>query len=367
MIDQIKNLPKGFENVIKRHFYLKKEELLQEVHKWIKYAEHRDASYAGLANDHNTNWCSEFKSSKTRYKDMLTEAIRELESELGKLPAPSGKDLKRKTTKKKEKKAENVNINTGITNLEETDVSYDKPGAIITKEMNIDDENVKDRWSRYTGAMGLDAVTKQSNATIFMTGLGALGVEITKNSVIFGVKKFAIHNSRKTTFTDLSGQFYLSEEDVGKNRVLASLNKIQQLNYYVKIDTALLDQKLPKEEGEIDKLLKGYTLVMLSETDYETQIAINNYCGKNKTYFISTDAYGPFSRVFSDFDDEFVVVDKNGKEIQEVMIGSITTEEEGLVKLLSGHSQKYEDGDIVTINGVDGIELVEKGQIDTTK
>ena len=56
-----------------------------------------------------------------------------------------------------------------------------------------------------------------------------------------------------------------------------------------------------------------------------------------------------------------VVVDKNGEEIQEVMIGSITTEEEGLVKLLSGHSQKYEDGDIVTINGVDGIELGEKG------
>ena len=235
---------------------------------------------------------------------MVTKAIKELESELGKLPAPSGKDLKRKTTKKKEKKAENVNINTGIANLEEIDVSYDKPGAIITKEMSIDDENVKDRWSRYTGAMGLDTVTKQSNATIFMTGLGALGVEITKNIVLSGVKKFAIHNSRKTTFTDLSGQFYLSEEDVGKNRALESLNKIQQLNYYVKIDTALLDQKLPKEEGEVDKLLKDYTLVMLSETNYETQIAINNYCRKNKTYFISTDAYGPFSRV-SDFGDEF--------------------------------------------------------------
>lgn len=367
MVDQIRNPAKGFETVVKRHFFLKKDEILEEVRKWVKYAEHRDASYTGLVNDHNTNWCSEFKSSKTRYKDMLTDAIKELENELNKLPAPSGKDLKRKTTKKKEKKAENVNINAGIANLEEIDVSYDKPGDIATKEMNINDENVKDRWSRYIGAMGLDAVTKQSNATIFLSGLGALGVEITKNIVLSGVKKFTIHDSRKTTFRDLSGQFYLGQEDVGKNRALASLNKIQQLNYYVKVDTALLDQKLPKEEAEIDKLLKGYTLVILTETDYEVQIAVNNYCRKNKIYFISTDAYGPFSRVFSDFGDEFVVIDKNGEEVQEVMIGNITTEEEGLVKLLSGHSHKYEDGDVITINGVDGMELLEKGQIDTTK
>jgi hypothetical protein len=35
MIDMIRNPPSGFESVIKRHFYLKKEEILEEVDQWI--------------------------------------------------------------------------------------------------------------------------------------------------------------------------------------------------------------------------------------------------------------------------------------------------------------------------------------------
>ena len=93
MIDSIKNPPKGFETIIKRHFYLKKDEVLEECYKWIKYAEARGASYTGLINDHNTNWCNKFKESKTEYKDMLTEAIKELEEELNKLEPPTLKEL----------------------------------------------------------------------------------------------------------------------------------------------------------------------------------------------------------------------------------------------------------------------------------
>ncbi len=35
MIDNIKKPPKGFENIIKVHFYLKKDEILEDVKKWI--------------------------------------------------------------------------------------------------------------------------------------------------------------------------------------------------------------------------------------------------------------------------------------------------------------------------------------------
>jgi len=364
MIDQMRNPPKGFETVIRRHFYLKKDEILEEVNKWVKYAEHREASYAGLINDHNPSWCSEFKTSKTKYKDMIKTAITELEAEFAKLPAPSGRDLHQKVLKRKEKKAEKVNINTGVANLEDIDVSYDKEGGQKNKAMNINDEDVKDRWSRYIGAMGLDAVTKQANASIFMSGLGALGVEIAKNIVLSGVNKFTIHDKAKTSYRDLSGQFFLNEEDIGKNRAQASLNKIQQLNYYVNVDTALLDQNLPKEEAEIDKILKGYTLVILSETDYETLVAINKYCRKNHIHFITTDLYGPFSRVFNDFGDEFVVIDKNGEEVQEVMLGKITNEEQGVVSLLAGHNHKFEDGEEIIINGVEGMQLTQPDTVD---
>ena len=44
------------------------------------------------------------------------------------------------------------------------------------KELDINDEKVKDRWSRYIGAMGIEAVSKQSKANILLFGLSPLGI-----------------------------------------------------------------------------------------------------------------------------------------------------------------------------------------------
>lgn len=53
--------------------------------------------------------------------------------------------------------------------------------------------------------MGIDAVAKQSKCSVFLSGLGALGVEIAKNVVLSGVKRFTIHDSKTVTHDDLSG------------------------------------------------------------------------------------------------------------------------------------------------------------------
>jgi len=63
------------------------------------------------------------------------------------------------------------------------------------KDMDIEDEAVKDRWSRYIGAMGIEAVAKQAGAKIFLSGAGALGIEISKNIVLAGCKSFTIHDT----------------------------------------------------------------------------------------------------------------------------------------------------------------------------
>ena len=39
MLDQIRNPSKGFESVIRRHFYLKKKEIIEEVNKWVSISE----------------------------------------------------------------------------------------------------------------------------------------------------------------------------------------------------------------------------------------------------------------------------------------------------------------------------------------
>jgi hypothetical protein len=96
MLAQIKKPSKGFEQVIKRHFYIKKEEILKEVNHWIELAEKNEAAYNGLVNDHNYNWPNQFKASKTKYKEMLSAVVQELTDELNKLERPTDYELKLK-------------------------------------------------------------------------------------------------------------------------------------------------------------------------------------------------------------------------------------------------------------------------------
>lgn len=58
MIEQIKRPPKGFESVIKRHFYIKKAEIMEEVNHWVELADTNEATYGALVNDHNYNWAN---------------------------------------------------------------------------------------------------------------------------------------------------------------------------------------------------------------------------------------------------------------------------------------------------------------------
>lgn len=107
--------------------------------------------------------------------------------------------------------------------------------------MDISDEKVKDRWSRYIGAMGVDAVAKQAAARVLVSGAGAVGIEIAKNLVLAGCKSFILHDNKLAKWSDLSGQFFLSYKDINKNRATASVNKLQQLNFYVKVNAMIED------------------------------------------------------------------------------------------------------------------------------
>lgn len=53
---------------------------------------------------------------------------------------------------------------------------------------------------------------------------------------------------------------------------------------------------------------------------------MNEYCRKHSKKFITADAYGVFTRVFNDFGDKFEVIDKNGEELKDCMIKSISNE-----------------------------------------
>ncbi len=100
-----------------------------------------------------------------------------------------------------------------------------------------------------------------------------------------------------------------------------------------------------------------YDVIILTEATYDEIQFIDEYCRKHSKKFICADAYGIFTRVFDDFGQKFEVLDKNGEELQDVMIKSISNEEEGLVELIPGVKHKFEDGDEVLITQVQGMKL----------
>ena len=94
---------------------------------------------------------------------------------------------------------------------------------------------------------------------------------------------------------------------------------------------------IPHDHPELEKepwLFKSMDVIILTEADYATAVAVNEYCRANNKKFILAQLAGVFGRVFNDFGESFEVMDKNGEELIDTIIKSISNDERGLVELL---------------------------------
>jgi molybdopterin/thiamine biosynthesis adenylyltransferase len=69
--------------------------------------------------------------------------------------------------------------------------------------------------------MGIEAVAKQAESTVFISGLGPLGVEIAKNIILAGCKELVLDDKCTMAPEDLDGQFFLEEKDIGSTKTRA--------------------------------------------------------------------------------------------------------------------------------------------------
>lgn len=117
-------------------------------------------------------------------------------------------------------------ITEGKFDLEKVDVNDD--GEVQHVESNPDDEKRRNLESRQRAVYGADATAKMAKAHVFLSGAGALGIEIAKNIVLAGCKSFTLHDTKTVSTMDLSGQFFLSAKDQkeGKHRGEACFKQI---------------------------------------------------------------------------------------------------------------------------------------------
>lgn len=127
MIDMIDHPPKGFEDVIKIHFYLKKDKILKEVDSWIEKGKTVPFSFDGLSSSHNSSYANRFKN-KDNYIEDMKKIREELKKKLDSIKLDESL-LKQKVIEKKvaQQKKNNIKQNEEIEfdNIDNIDMSYD--------------------------------------------------------------------------------------------------------------------------------------------------------------------------------------------------------------------------------------------------
>lgn len=207
-------------------------------------------------------------------------------------------------------------------------------------------------YSRQLYVLGKEAMLRMANSNVLIIGLKGLGVEIAKNVALAGVKSLVLHDDSKTVLSDLSTQFFLTENDIGKSRAKATAPKLAELNQYVPI--SVLDGDLTTDK------LSNFQVIVVTEASLEQQIIINNFTHENNIGFISTDVKGLFGSIFVDLGESFTVVDQTGEEPQTGIVSDI--DEEGIVTVLDETRHGLEDGDYVKFTEVEGISILNSGE-----
>ncbi|KAI8086353.1 ubiquitin-activating emzyme E1 [Halteromyces radiatus] len=215
--------------------------------------------------------------------------------------------------------------------------------------MNIDNEHSIDEglYSRQLYVLGHEAMKKMSVAHVLIIGLKGLGVEIAKNVILAGVKSVTLYDPEAAQLSDLSAQFYLRPEDVGKSRAQVSQARLAELNQYVPVHVI---------EGELtEQVLKNYKTVVVTELTLSKQLQLSDICHANNIHFLSTEVRGLFGRIFNDFGKQFEVIDATGEEPLTGMVAAITKDAEGVVTCLDETRHGLEDGDYVTFEEIQGM------------
>lgn len=184
--------------------------------------------------------------------------------------------------------------------------------------------------------------------------------DVAKNVILAGVKEVHLYDDNPTEIADLGAQFYLSEGDLGEPRAAACVSKFAELNEYVKVKV-VSGASVLKEES-----LTEYDVVVMTDHDLETRVAVDDICHANGVRFISCQVSGLFCYAFCDFGKEFVVRDTNGEQPISKLIASISNDNPGVVTVHDESRHGLEDGDFVTfseVKGMDGLNSSEPRQI----
>lgn len=244
---------------------------------------------------------------------------------------------------------------TQSTNTNSTNMSSVNSTNSTHRQHNDNDEHPEideALYSRQLYVLGHEAMRRMQASNVLISGMGGLGVEIAKNVVLGGVKSVTIHDTQNVSYDDLSTQFFLHENDIGKNRAQCTQPLLAELNPYVPVKVLDLNKNLTTDD------LKNFQVVVLTQSSTQEQIEFGKFCHQNGIKFIVTETRGVFGQIFCDFGENFEVVDVDGEQPLSAMISAINNDAQGIVTTLDEQRHGFQDDMVVTFSEVKGMSEV---------
>jgi ubiquitin-activating enzyme E1 len=228
-------------------------------------------------------------------------------------------------------------------------MQIDSPAVVAEQLKDGPGEIDESLYSRQLYVLGHEAMKRMGSSNILVAGLRGLGVEIAKNIALAGVKSLTLFDPKPAAIADLSSQFFLHPDDVGKPRASVTVPRVSELNPYTPVQE-FAGKDLTSDLSQ----LKAFQAIVLTDTTLKDQIKIADYCHENGIYVVVTDTFGLFGTIFTDFGKNFTIGDPNGEVVNTGIVAGITPD--GLVSALDETRHGLEDGDYVTFSEVQGME-----------
>lgn len=146
-------------------------------------------------------------------------------------------------------------------------------------------------YSRQIYAVGTNAMVKITNATIMVSGMNGVGVEVAKNLMLNGYKKVIIHDLEENT-TSLTNYYSHLYKDI--HRVKTSYLELKTLNPNVILEYSItLDYIIDLSNIDV--------FVLTNNIDNSIISKLNRICRENNVKFILAQTNNLIGRVFCDF------------------------------------------------------------------
>ncbi|KAL9128661.1 MAG: hypothetical protein Q9217_002689 [Psora testacea] len=200
-------------------------------------------------------------------------------------------------------------------------------------------------YDRQIRLWGLKAQERLRNAKILLITMRALSNEIAKNLVLAGIGSLTVQDDQLVVDDDLGSQFFISEQDVGKNRAEAAAPHLRKLNprVIVNVDT----QNIRAKEMEY---YMPFDMIIATDLNLSTLSTINAACRLCGRPFYASGTHGFYGYIFADLSTHDYVIEREKSNRPT----NLTTETPTR-SVIAISTKKKEDGKI--------IEMVTKREI----